>query len=214
MYGLVFPTTTTTTFDGHFVHPCSARYGHTMMHHQEEGQQPQRSPPPEPPSTTCRCKRPRCPDCLKCSRCGCCFIHTETQDGKSVLDAHFAQAMKRVKSWVRQGHNCVTPTQLVVGLTSGGGTPNTFTDLIEYDREKLGESLDQLKGVISRVSKSLGRTNDILYEYAAVDSTNESSVNEMFNLSNLLPPDYSSRILLFWCGRRSHGTRCSCATYG
>lgn len=38
------------------------------------------------------------------------FIHTETQDGKSVLDAYFARSMGVLKMWLKEGNNCVTPT--------------------------------------------------------------------------------------------------------
>lgn len=31
------------------------------------------------------------------------IIHTETQDGKSVLDAHFARATQAIMDWVRAG---------------------------------------------------------------------------------------------------------------
>jgi hypothetical protein len=32
------------------------------------------------------------------------IIHTETQDGKSVLDAHFARSMQRIISWCKEGN--------------------------------------------------------------------------------------------------------------
>ena len=31
------------------------------------------------------------------------ILHTETQDGKSVLDAHFARATQLIMGWVRAG---------------------------------------------------------------------------------------------------------------
>lgn len=31
------------------------------------------------------------------------FLHTETQDGKSVLDAHFARSMQVITSWCKEG---------------------------------------------------------------------------------------------------------------
>ena len=38
------------------------------------------------------------------------LIHTETQDGKSVLDAHFARSMQRIISWCKEvvKPNCET----------------------------------------------------------------------------------------------------------
>lgn len=52
------------------------------------------------------------------------FMHTETQDGKSPLDAHFARSMQVLVGWVKENNNYITPTQVVVGLKSHGGLPN------------------------------------------------------------------------------------------
>lgn len=58
------------------------------------------------------------------------FVHTETQDGKSLLDAHFARAARKVRVWVQQGLDCVTPSQLVSALIADGGMPNTMAELV------------------------------------------------------------------------------------
>lgn len=65
------------------------------------------------------------------------FIHTETQDGKSVLDAHFARPMGVLKMRLKEGNNCVTPTQALIGLKSNGGLPNTVVEVVDHDRAAL-----------------------------------------------------------------------------
>ena len=44
------------------------------------------------------------------------FIHTETQDGKWLLDAHFATCTKWVREYLKEGHNAVTGMQLAAAL--------------------------------------------------------------------------------------------------
>lgn len=93
------------------------------------------------------------------------FIHSETQDGKSLLDAQFARAWAKVKSWARQGHNCTTPTELVAALISDGGLPNTMAEIIEHDRAALQLLAEQVTAIEKRLNAQTGRTNDTQFEY-------------------------------------------------
>ena len=55
------------------------------------------------------------------------FVHTETQDGKSIVDAHFAIAMTHVNSFVwNYAQNVITPHQLVRALNRNSGLRKTF----------------------------------------------------------------------------------------
>jgi hypothetical protein len=65
------------------------------------------------------------------------FIHSETQDGKSMLDAHFARSNQAIRFHVNEGNDCVTPTQVVIALKHNGGLPNCTVELVEHDRSKL-----------------------------------------------------------------------------
>jgi hypothetical protein len=38
------------------------------------------------------------------------IMHTQMQDGKSVLDGHFARSMQVIQSWVKGGNDCISPT--------------------------------------------------------------------------------------------------------
>lgn len=53
------------------------------------------------------------------------FVHTETQDGKSLLDAHFAHATAIVKRYLRRVRNnrlnkVTSPSELVDAISSRG----------------------------------------------------------------------------------------------
>lgn len=82
------------------------------------------------------------------------YIHTETQDGKSVLDAHFAQAGRQIGRWIQQGNNCLTPTQLIVAMTSNGGLPNTLAELVEYNRPAITSLLEYIALMEKRSTRS------------------------------------------------------------
>lgn len=88
------------------------------------------------------------------------FEHTETQDQKSSLDAHFAQAHGKVKRFAIQGNNCVTPRQYVCALSADAGMSNCIPALV-YDREKLAEMLAWMMPMETALNKNHGRTNNI-----------------------------------------------------
>lgn len=94
------------------------------------------------------------------------FIHTETQDGKSMLDAHFAQAMRIVKSYVQQEHDCYTPEQLVSALSSGNRLLNSIVELVDYDRSHAVNLHQAIAPIEKEFHKLTGRVNDILYDYS------------------------------------------------
>lgn len=89
------------------------------------------------------------------------FIHTETQDGKSVLDAHFARSMGVLKLWLREGNNCVTPTQAVIGLKSHGGLPNCIVEVVEHDRATLERLVAEAKPLEKKFKTLVKRVNDV-----------------------------------------------------
>lgn len=57
------------------------------------------------------------------------FIHSETQDGKSLLDVHFSIPMKHVSIYVAEGNYVTTPSDLFTALLSNGGLTNSMTEL-------------------------------------------------------------------------------------
>lgn len=93
------------------------------------------------------------------------YVHTETQDGKSPLDAHFDQASRKVRRFVQQGNNCVTPSHLVASLTADGGLANSVAELVEYERGHLRQLLTALKPLDTPFHKLTSRANEVLYQY-------------------------------------------------
>ena len=93
------------------------------------------------------------------------FIHTETQDGKSLLDAHFATCTKWVREYLKEGHNAVTAAQLFAALMSHGGLPNTLAKLICHDRTKLQRLFSFLQELSNQIGSAKKRANDIFFIY-------------------------------------------------
>jgi hypothetical protein len=102
------------------------------------------------------------------------FIHTETQDGKSVLDAHFTRSMQVLIAWLKEGNNCVTPTQAVVGLKSHGGLPNCVVELVEHDRQTLQTLVQQVAGMEKVIRRYIKRANDVKIEFQQSNSLHSS----------------------------------------
>ena len=70
------------------------------------------------------------------------FIHTETQDGKGDIDAHFARSIAHLVSFMHTSHSnkikrIVTAKGLAAALAWGGGLQNSFVQLVGLDRPKL-----------------------------------------------------------------------------
>ena len=86
------------------------------------------------------------------------YIHTETQDGKSSLDAHFACAMRFLsrfmQTWYRNQITRInTARGLAYALSSKGGQTNTVVQLVDVAR-------DRLKEVFSRLQKGMDKVKD------------------------------------------------------
>ena len=100
-------------------------------------------------------------------------VHTETQDGKSLLDAHFAHATFLVKRFLQRvranKQNQVTsPGELVGALAYNGGLQNCGVQLVLFDGEVM-EKLerikedDMMKKAVKKLKEYFGRCNEINY---------------------------------------------------
>ncbi|KAF0683290.1 Aste57867_24650 [Aphanomyces stellatus] len=110
------------------------------------------------------------------------FIHTETQDGKSLVDAHFATAMRHLIDYVRRKSIVSCASETVEGLSSAGGVPNSSAHLVALNRERLNElrkiyedAKPILAGVLPRWneivfvnSEDLYDSEALLYEYSGL----------------------------------------------
>lgn len=102
------------------------------------------------------------------------FIHTETQDGKGVLDAHFARSMQVLRSWVREDNNCITPTQAVVGLKNNGGLPNCVVELVDHDRTALHLLTKEVEVIEKEARRLVKRANDVHFELTSMQVSSDS----------------------------------------
>jgi hypothetical protein len=99
------------------------------------------------------------------------FIHSETQDGKSLLDAHFAHATALIKRYLRRVRdnrlNQVTSAfELVEALCSLGGLQNCGAQLVTFDKDvsnKLAALAIRLKAAADKMKDYFARANEINY---------------------------------------------------
>lgn len=101
------------------------------------------------------------------------IVRTETQDGKSLLDAHFAHATSLVKRYLRRvrdnRQNQVTsPSELVEALSSLGGLQNCGTQLVLFDGsvDKELQSFcgnEMMEKAAKKMKKYFGRCNELRY---------------------------------------------------
>ena len=119
------------------------------------------------------------------------FVHTETQDGKSPLDGHFARAQEWIRNWILLNNNALTAAQIVTGLRSNGGMPNSISQLVELDMDKVSSVFSFLKPISKRLSAFIGRINDVLFDYPKdfFGSLEESE----FDSGSLTMPAFSMR---------------------
>ena len=101
------------------------------------------------------------------------FVHTETQDGKSLLDAHFAHATALIKRYLRRirqnKQNQVTsPGELVDALSHTGGLQNCGVQMVGFDGEVFAklESINSdpmMRKAVKKMKEYFGRCNEINY---------------------------------------------------
>lgn len=94
------------------------------------------------------------------------LLHSETQDGKLLVDTHFAVAMMHVCRYVDKGNSVKTPSQLVTAINSDGGVANTVADLVYIDREHV----NLVKWETSKRLCKFPRLNEIQYKEKGMDN--------------------------------------------
>ena len=96
------------------------------------------------------------------------FIHTETQDGKGDIDAHFARSIAHLVSFMHTSHSnkikrIVTAKGLTAALAWGGGLQNSFVQLVGLDRPKLANLALIIAPVVEKMKTYFSRLNDIFF---------------------------------------------------
>jgi hypothetical protein len=96
------------------------------------------------------------------------YIHTETQDGKSLLDAHFARGTRQVIKYIKtcpsvQVKQVAAPEELAKALAWNQGIQNSCVQHVKVNRNHM----DGFDKFLARCSKEalefFSRSNDIFY---------------------------------------------------
>ena len=92
------------------------------------------------------------------------FVHTETQDGKTVLDAHFATCMRFLTHFMRTWYkNRVTkintPKGLGYALAWKGGIPNVMVQVVKMNRPHVTKIFETFQPIINQLKKYFSRVN-------------------------------------------------------
>lgn len=127
------------------------------------------------------------------------IIHSETQDGKSVLDAHFARAMQTLIEWVKEDHDCTTPTQAVIGLQAHGGLPNCVVELIKHDRQALQALTSQVESMEKILRSVMSRANEIEIDVDVAAERGTRNPRNAGPMSYTNCPNFSLRIYEYSC---------------
>ena len=95
-------------------------------------------------------------------------IHSETQDGKGICDAHFATAMSHLCHFLRNSRrNTIrrinTPNGLATALAWNRGIHDSFVQLIQVDRNFLDKLLLYFKPICNKMKKYIGRVCNIKF---------------------------------------------------
>ena len=116
------------------------------------------------------------------------FVHTETQDGRSLVDAHFAIAMKYINSFVCNYGQNVTK-QLVCALNSNEGLGKNVAELVSIQRAHSAlKHWSDLKEDESSFCR-LGRINEFLYN-EEINDNDDSFIVKAYELSGFTFQQY------------------------
>jgi hypothetical protein len=105
------------------------------------------------------------------------IIQNETQDGKSLLDAHFAHATAAIKRWLQRKQQikheeAASPKDLTLALLYHGGLQNCGVQKVNFDsdvKESLVELAKKLVDISSLLKDYFSRCNEINF-YTKKDS--------------------------------------------
>ena len=104
------------------------------------------------------------------------YIHTETQDGKGSIDAHFTVAMRHVLKHVNMGSNVTSPMELCTTLQSNDGVGNTVVAVFDLDQPFIDEFFKKHIIALEFFSK-IKCCNEIIYSDKSVVVCECSGVN-------------------------------------
>ena len=111
------------------------------------------------------------------------FMHTETQDGKSLLDAHFATSNRHLvlfmKTWRSNRVTRInTARGLAYALSFNLGMKNSMVQLVEIDRERVERVKKIFEKMMVKCGEYYNRANHITFSKESIEewSLNEESL--------------------------------------
>ena len=104
------------------------------------------------------------------------LIHTETQEGKGLLDAHFARGTRQVFKYIKtckqvENKKVGTSGELAGALAWNGGIQNSIVQHVRVDREFLKTFEESMDSCSTAALDYYSRANDCFY----VDELNNSN---------------------------------------
>mmetsp|Transcript_13039 Transcript_13039/g.16949 ORF Transcript_13039/g.16949 Transcript_13039/m.16949 type:complete len:222 (-) Transcript_13039:87-752(-) len=96
------------------------------------------------------------------------FIHTETQDGKGLIDAHFARGKHHCHSFMRTARRntireIASARGLAAALAWNGGIQNSCVQFVQLDRKHLVDIKNMMKKAKKELSQYFSRVNHIVF---------------------------------------------------
>ena len=106
------------------------------------------------------------------------YLHSETQDGKTILDAHYGTCVRHLKKFMKVWRPNVvtriqTPKGLAFALTYSGGLLNSIVQLVEIDHMKLETLRQKLEPITQKLKEYFNRVNHIYFQQLSESSTND-----------------------------------------
>jgi len=111
------------------------------------------------------------------------FIHTETQDGKTILDDFFARSMKFINNWLaKQDQNKVkrigTATDLGRALSHNGGIRNMMVQVLTTNKEQTSKVEKKFMNVTKNLHKYFTRVNHAFFKNHNTDDADGSKLSD------------------------------------
>jgi hypothetical protein len=96
------------------------------------------------------------------------YILTETQDGKGLIDAHFAHGTIHVTIYLKTATSnrvsrVATPAGLARAIAFNGGIQNSFVQLVRPDESRLAILVDRVKNMDKMAKQRFARCSDIFF---------------------------------------------------
>ena len=106
------------------------------------------------------------------------YLHSETQDGKTILDAHYGTCVRHLKKFMKMWRPNVvtriqTPKGLAFALTYSGGLLNSVVQLVEIDHMKLETLRQKFEPITQKLKEYFNRVNHVYFQQISESSTND-----------------------------------------